>query len=396
MNLDEGTLRRLVFTPPKKVNTPTYQIEGPIERYDTRDHVYARMAMKPGSEAFEDYYSRNPEKRIIDDELRKLALKSGQRLIEQNRVNEEIALSGFYGSFALSRPDVVNANFKMLLHPPGRVERNTLQADPHRMARKIKAFGLHLGAAKVGITKLNPNWVYTHEPVPIYGRAIELNYKYVICLAVLQNPYMTRTQNAVSQNWEVGWTYAYASFISLILANFIRHLGWSARPVPTFSSPYMIPPVFIDAGLGEDGRCGYVVSKELGNNWRPGGVLTDLPLAIDKPVDFGLQDFCDKCRICADACPVGAIPKKGRTVVRGIRKWNMDAEKCYKYWNANGHGCGVCQDVCPWNHPNDYFHNTIREIGSRLSWMRKALIWGERNFYSTKPGPEAEWLTEKV
>jgi epoxyqueuosine reductase QueG len=157
----------------------------------------------------------------------------------------------------------------------------------------------------------------------------------------------------------------------------------------------MVPPVFIDAGIGEDARCGYVVSKELGNNWRPGGVLTDLPLAIDKPVDFGLQDFCDKCGICADACPVGAIPKE-RKVIRGIRKWNMNGEKCYRYWNATGHGCGICQDVCPWNHPNGYFHNTIREMASRFSWMRKALIRGEEIFYSIKPGPEPEWLAEKV
>ncbi len=28
---------------------------------------------------------------------------------------------------------------------------------------------------------------------------------------------------------------------------------------------------------------------------------------VDKPVDFSLQDFCKKCKVCIDACEVSAI-----------------------------------------------------------------------------------------
>jgi len=40
---------------------------------------------------------------------------------------------------------------------------------------------------------------------------------------------------------------------------------------------------------------------------RISGVITDLPVASDKPIDFGLQEFCKTCKICATECPAGAL-----------------------------------------------------------------------------------------
>jgi len=394
MDLNAGTSKGLVITPPRKVDKPTYEIVGPIERYDTRDHMWARMAMPVGSPAYEDYYSRHPEKKAIDDDLRERGKRSGMRLLESDRVNEEIAVSGYYGAMAMSRPQLVDAFLKITMVPVGMVKVDRVEADPVSMSRKIKAFALQLGAGKVGITELNQNWVYSHEPVPTYGKPVECNYRYVICMAVPQSPFLKANQTGLGQEWEVGWKYAYASFISVIMANFIRHLGWPTRPAPTFNTPYIVCPVFIDAGIGEDSRCTQVVTKEFGNNWRPGGVLTDLPLVPDKPVDFGLQDFCDKCKICADRCPAGAIPKGRREVVRGVRKWQLDAEKCTRYSFTIGHTCGICQVVCPWNHSNNWFHNSVREMTSRSTSLRKSIVSADKFFYKHKPAPDPKWLTE--
>jgi len=92
MNIDEGTLKGLVISPPHRVDKPTYEIVGPVEHYDTRDHIWARMAMPVGSTAYEDYYSRHPDKKAIDDDLRERAKRSGRKLLESNRVNEGIAI----------------------------------------------------------------------------------------------------------------------------------------------------------------------------------------------------------------------------------------------------------------------------------------------------------------
>jgi ferredoxin len=322
-------------------------------------------------------------------------MEIGEKLQKQNPLNQYLSLSGFYGAVALSRPDIVNAKkIKLRISPIDSVDTRKLEIDPQEMSRKIKAFGLHLGAAKVRIARLKQEWVYSHHGPPQYGKTVELNHKYIICLAFYQDPFMVAGGASQSVDLEIGYKYAYASFISTIIANFIRRLGWSTRQLPTFDAPYLIPPVFIDAGMGEDGRCGYVVTKEFGNNFRPGAVATDLPLIPDKPVDFGLQDFCDKCKICAEKCPSGAIPKGGRETVRGVRKWQIDAEKCFDYWIVKGSSCGVCQAVCPWNHANNVFHNSFRELGSRVTSLRKFLINGERIFYGNKkPKPVPKWLT---
>ena len=63
----------------------------------------------------------------------------------------------------------------------------------------------------------------------------------------------------------------------------------------------------ISAGLGELGRTNRLINPIFGGNVRIDGFLTDLPLAPDKPIDFGLQEFCKRCKKCAEACPSGSV-----------------------------------------------------------------------------------------
>ena len=72
-------------------------------------------------------------------------------------------------------------------------------------------------------------------------------------------------------------------------------------------------------------------------------VTTDLPLEPDKPISFGLHDFCMACESCAKYCPAGAVPKGEPTEERpspiynnaGFRKWWINAEKCLIFWGIN-------------------------------------------------------------
>jgi ferredoxin len=396
MDLEVGIWKTLVFSPPPETDKPTYEIVGPTKRYDARDHVFARMAMNEGSPPFDDYYQRHPEKKNIDDENRKRAKKSGTMLVGQDPVNERLAISSFSRAWVMSRPDYLEHKASMKVQPVGRVSEKKIYPDPKQMTRKIKALGLHLGAGKVRVSELDQRWVYSHQPVPKYGEPYHLDYPYVICLAVPQSPFFMDNHTGLSANWEAGWTYSYASFISYVIADYIRSLGWEARAIPTVNTPYLVAPMFVDCGVGEHGRCGYVVTKEFGNNWRPGGIATNLPLVPNRPVDFGLQDFCEKCGICAEKCPPGAIPKGEQRIVRGYRKWHVNAEKCYTYWNTIGHACGICQSVCPWSHATNLWHKSIRELGQRFPWLRTALIKGEEVSYSHRPKPDPRWMAEKV
>ena len=126
------------------------------------------------------------------------------------------------------------------------------------------------------------------------------------------------------------------------------------------------------------------------------GSEPDMPLTLDKPVNFGVQDFCEKCHLCANYCPVGAISHGDKEVVRGIRRWAYDGDKCRRYWSRLGSSCTICVTVCPWSHPNNLIHDTVRELAERFSSLRKLLIKGETLVYGKyKPSPDPDWIKSK-
>ena len=70
----------------------------------------------------------------------------------------------------------------------------------------------------------------------------------------------------------------------------------------------VLPPILLWAGLGEMCRIGDVVFNPfLGPRFKAAVVTTDLSLLPDKPIDFGLQNFCRRCKKCARECPAQAI-----------------------------------------------------------------------------------------
>ena len=119
-------------------------------------------------------------------------------------------------------------------------------------------------------------------------------------------------------------------------------------------------PLAIDAGLGELGRLGLLLTPEFGARQRICKVFTDLPLEADKPIDFGIQKFCETCLHCAHVCPSQAIPRGERSLERtsmsnrpGIKRWHINVAKCYLFWVSNkGIDCSNCIAACPWSYPN--------------------------------------------
>ncbi|MBI2917357.1 MAG: reductive dehalogenase [Chloroflexi bacterium] len=377
--------------PPREADRPTYDIVGPVVRYDQRDHPNARILLKPGIAEYEEYYSQHPELREWDDENRRLRSQAISLHRKKDPVNEWFSEAAGLGRRLLASRAIVGDGASAPLGNP-------VDADPAEMSRKLKAFGRYLGAGRVRITRLNPDWVYTtyaHPYIPDEesGAPVRLDYNYVVCMAIPQDQDMIANGFGMAMSTETQWKYSLGALISVTMAHFIRSLGWPARALPPGNSPYLVVPTFVDAGIGEQGRCGHVVTKEFGNTFRPGAVATNLPLETDRPVDFGLQDFCEKCLICAEACPSGAISSGGKQVVRGVRRWQFDADKCRRFWDSIGGSCGICQAVCPWSHPSNWFHNTVRELGESFPFLRRLLIYGEKAVYGKfKPRPAPSWM----
>jgi epoxyqueuosine reductase QueG len=110
--------------------------------------------------------------------------------------------------------------------------------------------------------------------------------------------------------------------------------------------------------------------------FKAAAVLTDMPLKADKPVDFGLQDFCRHCKICAEMCPSQAIPMGDKTMHNGYQTWKIDEQRCASFGIMNKRGtiCGRCVRVCPWNRPYTWPHTLVRWGVERSGLARRFAI----------------------
>jgi Pyruvate/2-oxoacid:ferredoxin oxidoreductase delta subunit len=236
--------------------------------------------------------------------------------------------------------------------------RNTAPPDPSDAALLIKEAARRFGASLAGITKMDASFCY---------RDSSPDFQYAISVAwPMDREEMLHTPSQRS-NREIMDAYRQVNRVAIKLANFIRSLGHPAQAstnlAPGSSTEVLHVPIAIEAGLGQLGKHGSLITAEFGSNVRLATVLTDLPLAIDQPRDLGVDDLCRNCRICETNCPPHAIFSEKQTV-RGQKRWYVNFDKCAPYF-AETRGCGICIEVCPWSEPGKGMELTKTLLGRR-------------------------------
>jgi len=292
------------------------------------------------------------------------------------------------------------SNFKMgsahikLVDSPVAPEKAPLPDDPELLSLHIKETAYFLRADLVGICELPPYAVYSHSFPD--GEQIDLKHKYAIAILIDQD-YRT-SEASTGRDWISNamsfMAYSTSAFIACTLADYIRRLGYPARAHHALNYQVVVPPILVWAGLGEMSRIGeIVVNPFLGPRFKAAIVTTDLPLVPDKPIDFGLQDFCSKCGKCARECPSGAISDGDKVIQNGYERWPLDVEKCtgMRVGNKGGAGCGVCIKVCPWNKPFTPFHRSISWTMRHIPVARRLAVWGDDIMGYGKPKPDNQW-----
>ncbi|MDJ0926644.1 MAG: reductive dehalogenase domain-containing protein [Gammaproteobacteria bacterium] len=212
--------------------------------------------------------------------------------------------------------------------------------DPAVMSEQVKAKALELGAGLAGVSVIDDDALYDGYPAPPYRYAISLG----IPMDREEMLHVPQQRAAV----EVMRTYRRAGRIAIELAAWIRSLGWPAQAYADGEDVLQIP-MALKAGLGQLGKHGSMISKKFGSNFRLAAVMTDLPLALDAPVDIGVDDLCLNCQRCTKDCPPDAILDT-KQLVRGVEKWYVDFDRCIPYFSMT-EGCGICIEVCPWSEP---------------------------------------------
>ena len=247
--------------------------------------------------------------------------------------------------------------------------------DPHAHAELIKATCYFLGADAVGISRC-PDWTwYSHDAT---GEPIDPPHDQAISMIIDQG-YDTM-EGASGDDWisvaQSMRAYLRFSLLGGVIAQQIRNLGYSAKAHTVLDGDVLQPPLLLLSGLGEVSRIGEVIlNPYLGPRLKSGVVTTDLPLANDRPIDFGLQRFCETCRKCARECPSGAITAGPKLMFNGYEIWKSDSQRCatYRITTEGGAMCGRCMKTCPWNLEGIFAERPFRWAAQRWPWAAPAL-----------------------
>ncbi len=214
--------------------------------------------------------------------------------------------------------------------------------DPAAMAEEVKARAAECGADLVGACALQPVMI---------DEGVDCSYANVIAFAHHES-YQKVLQGADAVSDEAHRAYFMVAKIATEMVLWIREeLGWDAVSHHNGGTTIQAIPVMWQCGWGELGKNGSLIHPVLGASFRPSFVTTDLPLAHDSPMSFGVQERCVSCQVCINNCPGDAIPDD-YVVTDGVKRWLIDVEKCYPYSRLRKEYCHLCVDVCPYNAPN--------------------------------------------
>ena len=178
------------------------------------------------------------------------------------------------------------------------------------------------------------------------------------------------------------------------MAEHIRSLGYGARSHTNRASEVLHIPLILEAGLGEMSRIGeLVLNPFVGPRFKSVVLTTDMPVMVDKKIDFGLQDICGKCTKCARECPCGAISFGDKIMFNGYETWKPDVEKCTKYrlGNMKGAACGRCMKTCPFNTEGVLSERFLLWLAIKVRYTRRFIIRLDDRLGNGSINPVKKW-----
>jgi len=340
----------------RRVEKPTYEqfIVGPVERFDERNTAFSRAMWDIDYQAqIQAAMAKAPKGDWEDFEGQ--ALLAGAIYVDDAVGSLHPNYYGYSGHMQ-DTPGLYGWEDPV----------NPIQfpvEDPAWMTQRIKQVAHFYGADLVGITQVDARWIYSHTFERATGKhtRFTLRHKYAIVLGIEMDWEAIKKSPGFEASAAAALVYSNMAEVTAKLAKYIRALGYPALPSGNDSAQNI--PLAIDAGLGELGRNGLLLTPEYGPRQRLCKVFTDLPLVPDQPIDFGIQEYCETCHACAIACPADAIQWGERTTEptsicnrTGLLRWPVHTANCLLFWRENGTDCGNCVAACPWalRNPRDW------------------------------------------
>jgi reductive dehalogenase len=344
----------------KYAEEPTYKkfITGELKRFDDRNTGFSRGHVEGNK------YT-NMHNRCIEN------LKNGK--LGQSILDHATWVAGATVDYVV-RGNLLGRETQPIYN----TEYKLKDPDSVALTKIVKEKANWIGADMVGVAKLNPSWIYSHwgnqnvrySHAAEVGDPIEIPPEFDKVIVMIHEMDYQVIQRSPAIEYETDIQYSKGAWSASSLATFISELGY--RAIPSVNELGIDVAMAVDAGLGEMGRNGMLITRDYGPRVRISKVFTDLPLVLDSPIDIGVQKFCEKCSLCAKYCPSLALLPGERTDrgwnehnVSGMLKWPIKAMNCLDWWVKNGNHCSICIRVCPWNKPNDLLHRIVRFFAER-------------------------------
>jgi len=228
-----------------------------------------------------------PTTMIIDDEVPQVPKRAAffERALYGDlgeKAKRERSRFAFKTPLSLSQLDAIR---KLVPYQNGAVTAQSGEAtarfsDPGANARAIKSLSYALGADITGICEIPRYAWFSHHND---GSEIQPYHRYAVVMVVDQG--FDTMEGASGDDWISGAqsmrSYLRGAEIAGVMAQLLRD-----------------------------------------------SVTVDMPLECDRPIDFGLQYFCENCYKCARECPCDAIPFGNKVMFNGYEMWKPDVERC--------------------------------------------------------------------
>ncbi len=326
-----------------------------------------------------------PTTLILDDEVPRVPKRAAffERALQGDLGDKaQRERARFATKHPLSRSMVASIR-TMVPHQDGKVDENadrSAYGDPAQNAKAIKALSYFLGSDLTGICEVPRYAWFSHKED---GTPIEMYHKYAVVMLIDQG--FETMEGASGDDWISGSQsmrgYQRGAEIAGVMSHLLGQLGFPARAQTNADSDVLQIPLVLLAGLGELSRIGeLVLNPFVGPRFKSVVLTTDMPLEVDKPIDFGLQTFCNNCLKCARECPCDAIPFGDKVMFNGYEIWKPDAERCARYRVTNPHGsaCGRCMKTCPINKVVDsdgpLLHRMASWMGVHALFLKKFMV----------------------
>jgi epoxyqueuosine reductase QueG len=209
---------------------------------------------------------------------------------------------------------------------------------------ELEEFSKTINVSGIGFTKVPRRLIFEDKAIA---------YENAIVLVMNMDNKKIGTSPSKKSLKNIWFTYDKLSVASNKIARFLRQKGFGAHASPPLGGIALYPRLAQEAGLGEFGYSGILITPINGPTCRLAAVYVsaeNLPITERNEHNW-VRDYCEQCKRCIRECPPEAIYETPVERDAG-RLTHIDNNKCFPYF-GNNYACTVCIKVCPFNN-TDY------------------------------------------